>query len=124
MAARAVEGGAFPASHVKITWYEKDGARHGAEDGHCRRETGGRTSFYMEPDQTEYISNGYLEPLDKPGRLVEDQRLGGAAVWTHDGKTWGLPAKRPIRTSFYYNKDLLAKASEPRLPDNRPADRG
>src|SRR5690606_17812054 len=71
--------------------------------------------FYMEPDQTEYISNGYLTPLDD---LVDWSNIydWARAVWTHDGKTWGLP-QEAYTDELYYNADLLKKLGVA-LPDN------
>src|SRR6185437_6712628 len=61
MAARAVEA-AHHGVHIKITWYEKDGLSAALKTALPAGQ--GPDVFYMEPDQTEYISNGYLEPLD------------------------------------------------------------
>jgi multiple sugar transport system substrate-binding protein len=104
MAARAVEA-AHPGVHVKITWYEKDGLYTALKTALPAGQ--GPDVFYMEPDQTEYISNGYLEPLDT---LVDWSKINdwARAVWTHDGKTWGLP-QEAYTDELYYNKDLFAK---------------
>ena len=63
--------------------------------------------FYLEPDQTEYITNGFIVPLDN---LVNWNNIYDWArqVWTHDGKTWALP-EEAYTDELYYNKDRLAK---------------
>ena len=63
--------------------------------------------FYLEPDQTEYITNGYIVPLDD---LVDWSKIHdwARAVWTHDGKTWALP-QEAYTNEIYYNKDMLKK---------------
>src|SRR4051794_23967591 len=112
MAARAVEA-AHPGVHVKITWYEKDGLSAALKTALPAGQ--GPDVFYMEPDQTEYIINGYLEPLDT---LVDWSKINdwARAVWTHDGKTWALP-QEAYTNELYYNKDLLAKFGT-KLPDS------
>ncbi len=112
MAARAVEA-AHPGVKVKITWYEKEGLYTALKTALPAGQ--GPDVFYMEPDQTEYISNGYLEPLDD---LVDWSNIydWARAVWTHDGKTWGLP-QEAYTNELYYNKDLLAKLGVS-LPDS------
>ena len=112
MAARAVEA-THPGVQVKIVWYDKDGLYSALKTALPAGQ--GPDVFYMEPDQTEYITNGYLEPLDG---LVDWSTINdwARAVWTHDGKTWGLP-QEAYTDELYYNKDLLAKLGGV-LPDN------
>ena len=44
----------------------------------------------MEPDQTEYIDNGFLLSLND---LVKWENIydWARAVWTYGGKTYGVP---------------------------------
>ena len=65
--------------------------------------------------------NGYLEPLDN---LVDWSKIydWARAVWTHDGKTWGLP-QEAYTNELYYNKALLAKLGTT-LPDNAQLTQG
>jgi len=111
-AARAVEK-AHPGVTVKITWYDKNALYSALKTALPAGQ--GPDVFYMEPDQTEYISSGYLEPLDS---LVDWSKIydWARAVWTHDGKTWGLP-QEAYTNELYYNKTLLAKLGTT-LPDN------
>ena len=64
--------------------------------------------FYVEPDQTEYITNGYIIPLDG---LVNWNNIYDWArqVWTHDGKTYALP-QEAYTNELYYNKDIAEEA--------------
>ena len=79
---------AHPGLQVKITWYEKVALYAALKTALPAGQ--GPDVFYLEPDQTEYITNGYIIPLDN---LVDwsDIHDWARAVWTHDGKTWALP---------------------------------
>ena len=94
-----------PGVHVKITWYEKDGLYTALKTALPAGQ--GPDVFYLEPDQTEYITNGYIIPLDS---LVNWNNIYDWArqVWTHDGKTWALP-EEAYTDELYYNRDWLAK---------------
>ena len=63
--------------------------------------------FWLEPDQTEYIDGGYLEPLDS---YIDLDNLKGWAKesWSHGGKVYGLPLEA-YTVELYYNKDKLAE---------------
>ena len=104
LAARNLEK-AHPGVTVKITWYEKGGLNAALRTALPAGQ--GPDLFYLEPDQTEYISNGYIVPLDD---LVNWSNIHEWArkVWMHDGKTWGLP-QEAYTDELYYNKDLLKK---------------
>jgi multiple sugar transport system substrate-binding protein len=104
LAARNLEK-QHPGVHVKITWYEKDGLYTALRTALPAGQ--GPDMFYLEPDQTEYITNGYIVPLDN---LVDWSRIYDWArkVWTIDGKTWALP-QEAYTDELYYNKDLLKK---------------
>src|SRR5205823_5823607 len=103
-AARNLEQ-SHPGVHVKITWYEKDGLYAALKTALPAGQ--GPDVFYLEPDQTEYITNGYIVPLDD---LVDWSKIHdwARAVWTHDGKTWGLPPAA-YTNELSYNKALLEK---------------
>ncbi|TMG89673.1 MAG: extracellular solute-binding protein, partial [Betaproteobacteria bacterium] len=60
-----------------------------------------------EPDQVEYISAGYIVPLDD---MVNWNNIEPWArkVWTHNGKTYGIP-QEAYTVELYYNKDALKK---------------
>jgi multiple sugar transport system substrate-binding protein len=96
---------AHPGLHVKITWYEKNALYAALKTALPAGQ--GPDVFYLEPDQTEYITNGYIVPLDD---LVDWSTINdwARAVWTHDGKTWGLP-QEAYTNEIYYNKETMKK---------------
>lgn len=63
--------------------------------------------FYVEPGETQYITSGFIAPLDD---LVDWSNIydWARAVWTYDGKTWALP-EEAYTDELYYNKDWLKK---------------
>jgi len=103
-AARNVEQ-AHPGVHIKITWYEKNPMYAALRTALPAGQ--GPDAFYLEPDQTDYITSGYILPLDD---LIEWKNIQpwARAVWQHDGKTWGVP-QEAYTNEIYYNKDLLKK---------------
>lgn len=94
-----------PGLHVKITWYEKNPLIAALKTALPAGQ--GPDVFYVEPDQTEYITGGYAAPLDS---LVNWNNIQEWArkVWVHDGKTYGLP-QEAYTNEIYYNKDVLKK---------------
>ncbi|MBV9260088.1 MAG: extracellular solute-binding protein [Pseudolabrys sp.] len=104
LAARNLEK-SHPGVHVKITWYEKNplfaALRTALPAGQ------GPDVLYLEPDQTQFITGGYIIPLDD---LVDWSTIHDWArkVWMRDGKTYGLP-QEAFTDELYYNKDILAK---------------
>jgi multiple sugar transport system substrate-binding protein len=111
-AARNLEA-SHPGVHVKITWYEKEGLNTALRTALPAGQ--GPDVFYLEPDQVEYISNGYIIPLDS---LINWNNIYDWArqVWTHDGKTYALP-EEAYTNELYYNRQLLAKLGA-KLPDS------
>ena len=103
-AARDLEK-AHPGLTVKITWYEKNPLLAALKTALPAGQ--GPDVFYVEPDWTEYVTAGYLAPLDD---LVNWKTIQPWArqVWVHDGKTYGLP-QEAYTNEIYYNKDLLKK---------------
>jgi multiple sugar transport system substrate-binding protein len=103
-AARALEK-KNPDVKVKITWYDKPALYAALKT--ALRAGQAPDIFYDEPDQTEYITNGFLLPLDE---LVNWSNIHEWArkVWTHDGKTYALPLE-VYTVELYYNKDLMKK---------------
>lgn len=94
-----------PGLTVKITWYEKNPLLAALKTALPAGQ--GPDVFYVEPDWTEYVTAGYLAPLDD---LVDWKTIQPWArqVWVHDGKTYGLP-QEAYTNEIYYNKDLLKK---------------
>src|SRR5271167_3116801 len=104
LAARNLEK-AHPGVTVKITWFEKNPLLAALKTALPAGQ--GPDVLYVEPDWTEYVDAGYLEPLDN---LVNWNNIEPWArqVWVHDGKTYGVP-QEAYTDEIYYNKDLLKK---------------
>jgi multiple sugar transport system substrate-binding protein len=102
-----------PGVKVKITWYEKEALYAALKT--ALRAGQAPDLFYMEPDQTEYIENGFLLSLND---LVKWENIydWARAVWTYGGKTYGLP-QEVYTVELYYNKDLMKKLGV-NLPSN------
>ncbi len=112
LAARNLEK-AHPGVHVKITWYEKNPLLAALKTALPAGQ--GPDVLYVEPDWTEYVTAGYLAPLDE---LVDWKNIQDWArkVWVHDGKTYALP-QEAYTNEIYYSKDLLKKLGY-ELPPN------
>jgi multiple sugar transport system substrate-binding protein len=102
-----------PGTKVKITWYEKNPLFAVLKTALPAGQ--GPDVFYLEPDLVEYISAGYVIPLDD---IINWNNIEAWArqVWTHDGKTYGVP-QEAYTNEIYYNKGML-KQLEVSLPDN------
>src|SRR5262247_3102993 len=92
-----------PGTKVKITWYEKNPLFAALKTALPAGK--GPDVFYLEPDQTEYITANYIVPLDD---LVNWNQIEPWArkVWTHNGKTYGIP-QEAYTVELYYNKDMM-----------------
>ncbi|MBI3707022.1 MAG: extracellular solute-binding protein [Proteobacteria bacterium] len=94
-----------PGAKVKITWYEKNPLFAALKTALPAGK--GPDVFYLEPDQVEYITASYVIPLDD---LVNWNNIEPWArkVWTHNGKTYGIP-QEAYTNELYYDKDALKK---------------
>jgi multiple sugar transport system substrate-binding protein len=63
--------------------------------------------FYMEPDEPEFVTGGFLEPLDS---YVDLDNLNDWAkqAWSYKGHVYAVPSEA-YTIETYYNKDLMAK---------------
>jgi ABC-type sugar transport system, periplasmic component len=103
-AARNLEA-SHPGVHVKITWYEKDGLYTALRTALPAGQ--GPDIFYLEPDQTEYITNGYIIPLDNLvnwNNIYDGPARSGPMTARH-----GPCPEEAYTVELYYNKDRLAK---------------
>src|SRR5260221_11605796 len=77
-----------PGAKVKITWYEKNPLFAALKTALPAGK--GPDVFYLEPDQTEYITASYIVPLYEMVNWnnIHPWARGG---WLHNGKTWGVP---------------------------------
>ncbi len=92
-----------PGHTVKISWYQKN-PLYAALKGALQAGTG-PDIFYCEPNQTEYIDNGFLFPLDDDLNWanVEDW---ARKSWTFGGKTYALPLEA-FTVEMYYNTEKM-----------------
>src|SRR5437660_6947192 len=104
LAARNLEK-SHPGVKVKITWYEKNPLFAALKTALPAGK--GPDVFYLEPDQTEYIAANYIVPLDDSVNWNQIEPWA-RKVWTHNGKTYGVP-QEAYTNEIYYNKDLLKK---------------
>ena len=94
-----------PGVKVKLTWYQKNPLYTALKVALSAGKA--PDVFYAEVDQTEYIANNLLLPLDDVvawGNIEQWAR----DVWTFNGKTYGFPLEATTN-ELYYNKDLLKK---------------
>ena len=101
-----------PNVKIKPTWYEKN-ALYAALKTALRAGTA-PDIFYAEPDQVEYMDNGFL--LDLSGLNWDAVEPWAKEAWTYKGKPYGLPLEA-WTVELYYNKDKL-KDLGVSLPDN------
>jgi multiple sugar transport system substrate-binding protein len=102
-----------PGAKVKITWYQKKPLYSALKVALSAGKA--PDIFYTEVDQTEYIDNNFLLPLDD---LLNWENIEPWAreSWMFNGKTYGFPLETQT-IELYYNKDLLAKLGF-KLPAN------
>ncbi len=97
----------FEASHpgtkVKITWYEKNPLQAALKTALPAGK--GPDVFYVEPDQVEYITAGYVVPLDDSVNWNQIEPWA-RKVWIKNGKTYGIP-QEAYTVELYYNKDMM-----------------
>ena len=92
-----------PGVKVKITWYQKNPLYTALKVALSAGKA--PDVFYTEVNQTEYIDNGFLLPLDD---VVDWSNVDQWArdVWNFNGKTYGFPLEAQT-VELYYNKDML-----------------
>ena len=106
-----------PGDTVKVTWYQKNPLYSALK---VALSAGNAPDiFYTEVNQTEYIDNGFIAPLDD---LVNWNNVYDWArkAWTFNGKTYGFPLETQS-VIIVSNADLLEKFGYP-LPANRQLD--
>lgn len=111
-AARRFEA-ARPGVTVKITFYEKTALYAALRT--ALRAGQAPDVFYAEPDQTDYIDNGFLADLSE-GINWNAVEPWARQVWSRDTKPYGLPLEA-WTVETYYNRKLLDDTAT-RLPAN------
>lgn len=94
---------ANPGVRIKATWYEKNALYAALKT--ALRAGQAPDIFYAEPDQVEYMDNGFL--LDLSDLNWDAVEPWARQAWTYQGKPYGLPLEA-WTVELYYNKDTLA----------------
>ncbi|MGE0718481.1 MAG: ABC transporter substrate-binding protein [Alphaproteobacteria bacterium] len=102
-----------PGTTIKATWYEKTALYAGLKT--ALRAGQAPDIFYAEPDQAEYMDNGFL--LDLSALDWSKVEPWAKEAWTHKGKPYGLPLEA-WTMELYYNTKTLADLGV-QVPDNR-----
>ena len=92
-----------PGIKIKQTWYEKTALYAGLKT--ALRANQAPDIFYAEPDQVEYMENGFLLDLSKLNWAAVEPWAKEA--WTYQGKPYGLPLEA-WTVELYYNKKTMA----------------
>lgn len=101
-----------PGVKIKPTWYEKNALYAALKT--ALRAGQAPDIFYAEPDQVEYMDNGFL--LDLSSLDWDAVEPWAKEAWTYKGKPYGLPLEA-WTVELYYNKKLLSDLGVS-LPDN------
>ena len=83
------------------TWYEKTALYAALKT--ALRAGQAPDIFYAEPDQVEYMDNGFL--LDLSGLNWANVEPWAKEAWTYKGKPYGLPLEA-WTVELYYNKKM------------------
>jgi multiple sugar transport system substrate-binding protein len=94
-----------PGVKVKITFYEKSALYAALKT--ALRAGQAPDVFYAEPDQTDYIDNGFLADLTQ-GVNWNAVEPWAREVWTHGKGVYGLPLEA-WTVETYFNQKLLAE---------------
>lgn len=94
---------AHPDIKINVTWYEKNALYAALKT--ALRAGQAPDIFYAEPDQIEYVDNGFL--MDLSSLNWDAVEPWAKEAWTHDGKPYGLPLEA-WTVELYYNKDKMA----------------
>jgi multiple sugar transport system substrate-binding protein len=101
-----------PGVKLKQTWYEKTALYAGLKT--ALRAGQAPDIFYAEPDQVEYMENGFL--LDLSGLSWSAVEPWAKEAWSHNGKPYGLPLEA-WTVELYYNKKTMAELGV-KVPDS------
>lgn len=94
---------ANPDVKINVTWYEKNALYAALKT--ALRAGQAPDIFYAEPDQVEYMDNGFL--LDLSSLDWGAVEPWAKEAWIYDGKPYGLPLEA-WTVEVYYNKDKMA----------------
>ena len=100
-----------PGVKLKQTWYEKTALYAGLKT--ALRAGQAPDIFYAEPDQVEYMENGFL--LDLSGLNWAAVEPWAKEAWSYKDKPYGLPLEA-WTVELYYNKKTMAELGI-KIPD-------
>src|SRR5262245_54263292 len=93
-----------PNIKIKPTWYEKTALYAGLKT--ALRAGQAPDIIYAEPDQVEYMENGFLLDLsDLNWAAIEPW---AKKAWTYKGKPYGVPLEA-WTVELYYNRKMMAE---------------
>ena len=92
-----------PIIKIKPTWYEKTALYAGLKT--ALRANQAPDIFYAEPDQIEYMENGFLLDLSSLNWTAVEP--WAKELWAYKGKTYGLPLEA-WTVELYYNTKTMA----------------
>ena len=91
-----------PGVKVKASWYEKNALYAALKT--ALRAGQAPDMFYAEPDQVEYMDNGFL--LDLSALHWSNIEPWAKEAWTYKGKPYGFPLEAST-VELYYNKKMV-----------------
>jgi multiple sugar transport system substrate-binding protein len=91
-----------PGVKVKASWYEKTALYAALKT--ALRAGQAPDVFYAEPDQTEYMDNGFL--LDLTDLNWGNIEPWAKSAWSYKGKPYGFPLEAST-VELYYNRKLV-----------------
>jgi multiple sugar transport system substrate-binding protein len=92
-----------PGKELDVVFYEKEALF--AAQTTALPAGQGPDIIYLEPDRMQFVTNGFVEPLDG---LLDLDRLEDFAkeAWTVDGKVYGV-GMQAFTVELYYNTELM-----------------
>lgn len=91
-----------PGIKIKASWYEKNALYAALKT--ALRAGQAPDLFYAEPDQVEYMENGFL--LDLSSLNWANIEPWAKQAWSHEGKPYGLPLEA-WTVELYYNRRAM-----------------
>ena len=101
-----------PGVKIKASWYEKTSLYASLKT--ALRAGQGPDIFYAEPDQIEYMENGFL--LDLSELNWGNIEPWAKEAWSYKGKPYGLPLEAST-VELYYNKKMVDELGV-KIPEN------
>src|SRR5215212_9475180 len=103
---------ANPGIKIKASWYEKNALYAALKT--ALRAGQAPDIFYAEPDQVEYMDNGFL--LDLSDLNWQNIEPWAKDAWSYKGKPYGFPLEAST-VELYYNKKMVDELGV-KIPDS------